>query len=89
MIVCAPLTFLPLIFGKRNAPESVVHQINTIQAILDRSGLPRVAQQLVWRALINKYVDAAKPDLSAPPNLEAVFNETANELPFPKDLRPG
>jgi hypothetical protein len=69
MIGCAPLLYLPLLIGKKGAPETVVHQINTVQALLDRAGLPRERQKLVWNALVSKYIEEAKPDLSRTPDL--------------------
>jgi hypothetical protein len=87
IIVCAPLVFVPMVFGKRNAPETVVHTVNTIQALLDRAKLSRVGEQLFWRALLDKYVAAAKPDLTASPNMDDLFNETAKEA-LPNDTAP-
>jgi hypothetical protein len=87
IIVCAPLPFLPIILGNRNAPESVVHTINTIQALLDRAKLSRVGEQLFWRSLVDKYVAAAKPDLSASPKMDDIFKEAAKEA-LPNDAAP-
>jgi hypothetical protein len=87
IILCAPLVFVPIVFGKRSAPESAVHTINTIQALLDRAKLSRLGEQLFWRALLDKYVAAAKPDLRASPNMDDLFRETAKET-LPNDAAP-
>jgi hypothetical protein len=63
-----------------NAPEAVVHAINTMQAILDRAKLSRVYEQMFWRTLLDKYVAAAKPDLSIAPDMGKVFDETKTEF---------
>jgi hypothetical protein len=70
MLGCAPLMYATLLIGKRGAPETVVHQINTVDALLDRSGLSQESKKLVWRSLVTKYVEEAKPDLSQTPNLK-------------------
>jgi hypothetical protein len=42
---------------------------------------------LFWRALLDKYVGAAKPDLTASPNMDELFKETAKEA-LPNDAAP-
>lgn len=88
MIACCPLAFIPVVLGKRNAPEAVVHTINTMQALLDRAKLSKLNEQMFWRAVIEKYVAAAKPDLSVTPDLENVFDETRKEIPISTDEAP-
>jgi hypothetical protein len=88
IVVCAPLIFFPMVRGNRNAPEKVVHTINTIQALLDRAKLSQLSEQMFWRALLDKYVAAAKPDLSASPDMDAVFKEPAKEVPISNDQTP-
>jgi hypothetical protein len=64
ILACIPVVYWPLISGRRGAPEPVVHTINTIQAVLDRAKLTKVQEAMFWRALLDKYVAAAQPDLS-------------------------
>lgn len=88
LIACSPLAFIPIIVGKRNAPEAVVHTINTIQALLDRAKLSKANEQMFWHALLDKYVAAAKPDFRVSPNLEQAFDETRKEIPISQDQAP-
>jgi H+/Cl- antiporter ClcA len=88
VIACCPLAFIPVVLGKRNAPEAVVHTINTIQAILDRAKLSKTNEQMFWRALLDKYIAAAKPDLSGAPDMGKVFEEAKNEIPITSDQAP-
>jgi hypothetical protein len=88
VIACCPLTFIPMVLGKRNAPEAVVHTINTIQALLDRAKLSKINEQMFWRALLDKYIAAAKPDLSGAPDIGKVLEETKAEIPLTSDQAP-
>ncbi|MCA1453553.1 hypothetical protein I6F35_10040 [Bradyrhizobium sp. BRP22] len=85
LLASAPLAFVPMVFGKRNAPESVVHTINTIQALLDRAKLSKPNEQMLWRALLEKYVSAATPELSSTPDPKQLFDEALKELPVSDD----
>ncbi|WP_315782197.1 hypothetical protein [Bradyrhizobium sp. SZCCHNPS1003] len=85
LIACSPLPFAPMLLGNRNAPESVVHKINTMQAILDRAKLSRVHEQMFWRTLLDKYVAAANTDLSRNPDLGKLFDESKAEIQIPND----
>ena len=88
VIVCCPLAFIPVVLGKRNAPEAVVHTINTIQALLDRGKFSKINEQMFWRALLDKYIAAAKPDLSIAPDMEKLVAETNKEIPVSTDQAP-
>jgi len=88
LIACSPLAFIPMVIGKRSAPEAVVHTINTMQALLDRARLSKLNEQMFWRSVLEKYVAAAKPDLSTAPDMEKVFDEAGKEIPISNDQAP-
>jgi hypothetical protein len=77
-----------MVIGKRSAPEAVVHTINTMQALLDRARLSKLNEQMFWRSVLEKYVAAAKPDLSTAPDMEKVFDEAGKEIPISNDQAP-
>lgn len=85
VIACAPLMYASLLVGKKGAPESIVHQINTVDALLDKSGLSATDKKFIWRSLINRYIEQAKPDLSGTPDVGALVEL---ELKTPKGSDP-
>jgi hypothetical protein len=80
MFACAPLPFLPLILGRRGAPEGVAHQINTIRALLSEENATQVQRTMIWRAITSKYLAAVQPDLVRGPSLQDLFKEAKGEL---------
>lgn len=80
IVVVAPWLFVPIIFGRRGAPESTVHHINTVDLLIARSGLSPHQKSLIWRSLIEKYLNAVQPDLSRPsPALSALLDEAKKD----------
>jgi hypothetical protein len=76
----APLCFLSIVLKGNGAPESAVHQVNTIDLIMQRAKLSQHHCTLIWKKLLEKYVEAAKPDLSKQPDLMAAFEEAKDEV---------
>jgi len=77
----APLLFIPVVFRRRGAPESAIHQANTLQMLLDQAKITGVRRQKFWNEFIERYIAALKPGLAENPDLKKVFDETVEELP--------
>lgn len=61
-IVITPLFFVPVVFVRSRAPESVWHDINAINAILNESNLPKQQRQRIWRNVLDRYVRSINPE---------------------------
>jgi hypothetical protein len=80
LVIVIPLLFAPLAFGHKGAPESVAHQVKTIELLISQAGFTKVQAALIWKSLIDKYIKAMQPDLSRAPKLADLYKETAKEL---------
>jgi hypothetical protein len=66
--------------GKYGAPETAVHQVNTVKLLLEQSDFTTAQRQMIWRSLIEKYIKAAKADFSHPAKLQDLYHETAQDV---------
>lgn len=78
-IAMAGLFMLPVAFGKGDAPEEVVHQVRTIEVLINAARLGKEQTQMIWRSLVYKYLEAAKPSLNRPVNFN-LTEEAKKEL---------
>jgi hypothetical protein len=78
-----PLLFVPIVFGKRGALESAIHQANTIRMLLDEAGIKGVRKQMVWNLFIDQYIRtlASGTRTLTSPDLRQVFDDTLKRLP--------
>lgn len=72
--------FAPIVFGRHGAPESSVHQINTVHAIMERAEMSQANKLMFWRSFLEKYIIATRPDLSRKPDVEKLAEETKQEI---------
>jgi hypothetical protein len=81
ILILTPWLFVPIIFGRKGAPESAVHHINTVELLIARSGLSPHQRTMIWRSLIEKYLNAVQPDLSRPsPALNALLDDAKKDI---------
>jgi hypothetical protein len=80
IVAITPLLFIPIMFGRKGAPDSAVRQVNTVRLLIAEAGFTRGQTQLIWRSLIEKYIKAAQVDLSRPPKVVDLYSETAKEF---------
>jgi hypothetical protein len=80
LIVVIPLFFGMVAFGRKDAPELAVQQVNTVRLLMSEAGLSAAQRQIIWRSVIDKYIDAVGPDLSRQPALTDAYPRTVNEL---------
>jgi hypothetical protein len=79
ILLIVPLFFAPVVLGRRGAPETAVHQVNTVRLLLQEAGFRGAQQQMIWRALIDKYLKAVQPDLSEKPRLASMLRDAVAE----------
>jgi len=80
IVAVTPLLFVPIMFGRKGAPDSAVQQVNTVRLLIAEAGFTRGQAQFIWRSLIDKYIRAAQVDLSRPPKVVDLYKESAGEL---------
>jgi hypothetical protein len=80
LIIITPLMFLTVVFGKRGAPEGAVQQINTIRALIAEGNFSSAQRVMIWRSLVEKYLNALQPDLSSAPRLKPMFDEVSKDF---------
>lgn len=63
-IIVLPCFFVFLTFGHNGAHEAAVIQIKTIKLLIAESGISQTQSKFIWKALIDKYIEAIQPDIS-------------------------
>jgi hypothetical protein len=71
-IVLVGLLMIPAAFGRRGAPEDASLQIRTIEALLDAGNFSSSHRRLIWHSLVQKYLEAVRPNLDKPLNIDLV-----------------
>jgi hypothetical protein len=80
ILMITPLMFVPLIWGGSGAFESAVLHANTVRKLMNEARLTKIQERLIWLELINRYVQAVRPELSEEVDLKRVFDEIVKEL---------
>lgn len=80
ILIVTPLLFIPLIWRRHGAPESVVHQANTLRMLLDESGMTAGQKQTFWNMLISRFVQSVLPDLKQSPPVRELADSVIKEL---------
>jgi hypothetical protein len=84
MALWGAVLFLPLAIGWRGAPDNAVNVARTLRLWMAEAKLDQQEIKLTWRILIQKYVDAAQPDLSNLATARLLFDQAEAEV---KQLR--
>jgi hypothetical protein len=79
-LLITPLFFSTIIFRRSGAPESAIHQVNTVQLLIDKGGFTNAQRQLIWRSLIEKYLRAIEPDISKEAKLSELIKESVEDI---------
>jgi hypothetical protein len=80
LIIFTPMMFVSIVFGRGGAPENVVTQINTLDALISKGGFSPGQKTLMWRSLTDKYLTALKPDFStSAPKLDDLYSQVEKE----------
>lgn len=77
--ILIPVFFLSVLRGGKGAPEAAVQQVKTIELLIEKAGFSKPQKTMIWRALVDKYLQAAKPDLQIAPDLTSSFEEVRAE----------
>lgn len=60
LVVFVPLVFISVIFRKRGAPEDAIHEINTLEAVLNRREFTASQRTQYWKEVADTYVARMK-----------------------------
>jgi hypothetical protein len=71
-LVFAAVLMAPIAFGRKGAPEEVVHQIKTIEVLLNAAKFSPAQCRIVWHSLVQKYLAALQPSMVGRPKIELV-----------------
>lgn len=80
ILMITPLMFVPLIWGGSGAYESAVVHAKTLRKLIGEAKLTKIQERLIWLELINKYIQAVRPELSESADLKRVFDDVARQI---------
>lgn len=80
VLVIAPLLFIPVVFGREGALEAAILQINTLKLLITEGGFSETQERLIWRSVVERYVNGIQPDLSRSPSLTELSKNALDEV---------
>lgn len=81
MIIATGILFIPFMFGYRKISANAREQILVIEQLMEKSELTEPQRQLIWRLLIQKYVQDIRPDFTPEIDTELVQREFERRRP--------
>ena len=79
-IISLPICFISILIKGNGAPELAIEQVNTVELIMRRGQISQSNRAMIWRSLLEKYVNAARPDLGVKPDLVETYKEVEAEI---------